>query len=152
MTEVKAQKTGEKRISNILLVEDREEDVFFFRRALQKAGLPHAVTHVSDGDEAIKYLSSQPPYDDRAHYPLPDVVVLDLKMPGRDGFEVLQWLRDQKILKPAPVVVLTSSQRDADRQRTQELGADDYFIKPVSFPELVEVARDINSRWIERNE
>ena len=133
---------------NILVVDDREEDVFFLRRAFEGMGLNHRITHVEDGDEAIKYLSRQAPYEDKALYPVPDVVVLDLKMPKRDGFEILQWLREQKMLKPAPVVVLTSSNRDEDKKRAKDLGAGSYYTKPVDFAKLVGVAKDINRRWL----
>ncbi|HWD91861.1 MAG TPA: response regulator [Verrucomicrobiae bacterium] len=133
---------------NILVVDDGEEDVLFLRRAFAGLGLRHRLTHVADGEEAIKYLSRQAPYDDNALYPVPDVVVLDLKMPKRDGFEVLQWLREQKTLKPAPVAVLTSSNRDEDKKRAKDLGAGSYYTKPVDFTKLVGVAKDINRRWL----
>jgi CheY-like chemotaxis protein len=148
MNDTKAQDPNEKRHANILLVEDREDDVFFFRRALQSAGLPHVVTAVGDGEEAIQYLSGQPPYDNHTLYPPPDVVILDLKMPKKDGFQVLQWLREQSALKPAPVVVLTSSDRPDDQARAKTLGALNYYIKPVDFDKLVRVAKDINRRWL----
>src|SRR6185437_1480279 len=137
--------------ANILVVDDREEDVFFLRRAFEGVGLHHRLTHVTDGDEAIKYLSRQAPYDNNALHPVPDVVVLDLKMPRRDGFEVLQWLREQKTLKPAPVVVLTSSDRDEDKKRAKDLGAGSYYTKPVDFTKLVGVAKDINRRWLSQS-
>ncbi len=133
---------------NILVVDDGEEDVLFLRRAFEAMGLHHRLTSVGDGDEAIKYLSRRAPYDDAALYPMPDVVVLDLKMPKRNGFEVLEWLREQKTLKPAPVVVLTSSNRDEDKRRAKELGAGSYYTKPVDFAKLVGVAKDINRRWL----
>jgi CheY-like chemotaxis protein len=133
---------------NILVVDDREEDVIFLRRAFAGVGLHYRLSHVEDGDEAIKYLSRQAPYDNNALYPLPDVIVLDLKMPKRDGFEVLQWIRDQKTLKPAPVLVLTSSDRDEDKKRAKDLGAGSYYTKPVDFTKLVGVAKDINRRWL----
>lgn len=136
--------------ANILVVEDREEDVFFLRRAFTSAGLHPSLVNVRDGEEAIKYLAQQPPYDDTAVYPVPDVVVLDLKMPKRDGFEVLQWLRDQNHLKPAPVVVLTSSNREEDRKRAKDLGARSYYTKSIDFTKLVGVAKDINRRWLSR--
>lgn len=148
MPESNGEEPAEKESPNILIVDDREEDVFFFRRAFKAVGLHHRITHLSDGDEAIKYLSRQPPYDDIALYPVPDVVVLDLKMPKRDGFEVLQWLREQNTLKPAPVVVLTSSARDEDKKRAKDLGAGSYYTKPVDFTKLVGVAKDINRRWL----
>ena len=103
-----------------------------------------------DGDEAIKYLSRQAPYDDSALYPVPDVVVLDLKMPKRDGFEVLEWLQGESHLRPAPVVVLTSSNRPADIQRAKDLGVRTYYTKPLDFTKLVGVAKDINRRWLTR--
>ena len=133
---------------NILVVDDREEDVILLRRAFEGMGLHHRITHVEDGDEAIKYLSRQSPYDDKARYSVPDVVVLDLKMPKRDGFEILQWLREQKTLQPAPVVVLTTSDRDEDKKRAKDLGAGNYYTKPVDFTKLVGVAKDINRRWL----
>jgi CheY-like chemotaxis protein len=149
MTDIKTDSPEEKQGAQILLVEDREEDVFFFQRALKKAGLNHHITHVRDGEEAIKYLARQAPYDDATKCPSPDVVVLDLKMPKASGFEVLKWLKDQKSLKPAPVVVLTSSDRENDRAQARDLGALSYYIKPVDFTKLVGVAKDINRRWIE---
>src|SRR3954471_16470241 len=150
MSQRKGQKPAGEHVANILLVEDREEDVLFLRRAFKTADLHHSITHVPDGDEAIKYLSRQPPYNDEALYPVPDVVVLDLKMPKRDGFEVLQWLRDQNALKPAPVVVLTSSDRADDIKKAKELGAGTYYTKPPDFTKLVGVAKDISRRWLMR--
>jgi CheY-like chemotaxis protein len=150
MPEPKGEVPAGKGSANILLVDDREDDVIFFRRAFKSADLQHSITHVRDGDEAIKYLSRQAPYTDDAVYPVPDVVVLDLKMPKKDGFEVLQWLRDENRLKPAPVVVLTSSDRDDDKKRAKELGAGSYYTKPVDFTKLVGVAKDINRRWLTR--
>lgn len=149
MTE-REEKGDDGRFANILLVEDREEDVMFFRRAFRLADLHHRIYHVSDGDEAIKYLSRQAPYDDSARYPVPDVVVLDLKMPKKDGFEVLQWLRDQNALRPSPVVILTSSEHPEDIKKAKDLGAGTYYTKPVEFTKLVGVAKDINRRWLTR--
>lgn len=140
----------EKHCANILIVEDRQDDVLFFRRAFKSADLRHCISQVSDGDAAVKYLSREPPYNDDDLYPVPDVIVLDLKMPGRDGFEVLQWLREQKALKPAPVVVLTSSDREEDKKKAKDLGAHSYYTKPVDFTKLVGVAKDINRKLLTR--
>jgi len=150
MPEPEAQSPSNKHTANILLVDDRDDDVLFFRRAFRSADLHHAITHLRDGDEAIKYLSRQAPYSDPVKHPVPDVVVLDLKMPKKDGFEVLQWLRDQNALKPAPVVILTSSDRDEDKNRAKELGAGSYYTKPVDFTKLVGVAKDITRRWLKQ--
>ncbi|HLH54993.1 MAG TPA: response regulator [Verrucomicrobiae bacterium] len=136
--------------AHILVIEDREEDIFFLRRAFRSVDPNVHITDVPDGEEGIKYLSREAPYTDPARYPVPDVVVLDLKMPKKDGFEVLQWLREQNLLKPAPVVVLTSSTRDEDLKRAKELGAGRYYAKPVDFSKLVGVAKDINRRWLSR--
>jgi len=150
MSEPERKNSPEKIPATILLVEDREDDVLFLRRAFKSADLQHSIIHVPDGEEAIKYLARQAPYNDNVQCPVPDVVVLDLKMPGRDGFEILQWLRDQNALKPAPVVVLTSSERDEDKKRARDLGAGGYYSKPVDFAKLVGVAKDINRRWLTR--
>ena len=147
---LKRKSPAKKHTANILLVDDRDDDVLFFRRAFRSADLHHAITHLRDGDEAIKYLSRQAPYSDPVKHPVPDVVVLDLKMPKKDGFEVLQWLRDQNALKPAPVVILTSSDRDEDKNRAKELGAGSYYTKPVDFTKLVGVAKDITRRWLKQ--
>jgi CheY-like chemotaxis protein len=132
------------------LVEDREEDALFLRRAFRSAELHHTITHVRDGDEAIKYLSREAPYNDDVAYPVPDVIVLDLKMPKRDGFEVLQWLREQTSLKAAPVLVLTSTNREEDIKRAKDLGARSFYAKPIDFTKLVGVAKDISRRWLAR--
>jgi CheY-like chemotaxis protein len=150
MKENKGEHRADEHFANILLVEDREEDVLIFRRAFKSADLHHSINHVPDGEEAVKYLSRQAPYNDDASYPVPDVVVLDLKMPKKDGFEILEWLRDQNALKPAPVVVLTSSDREQDIKRAKDLGAGSYYTKPIDFTKLVGVAKDISRRWLTR--
>jgi CheY-like chemotaxis protein len=139
-------------IRNILLVEDSSDDAFFFRRAIEKAGFNHTVTHVINGAEAIKYVSRAAPYDNVLFYPLVDVLVLDLKMPCVDGFEVLQWLQKQPIQYCAPILVLTSSELPSDRKRAAELGANEYYVKPLGFDQLMEVAKSINNRWMTTQE
>ena len=123
---------------------------FFSAARLSQPAFTIASPHVPDGEEAIKYLSRQAPYNDDALYPVPDVVVLDLKMPKKDGFEVLQWLREQKALKPAPVVILTRRNHADDIKKAKDLGAGTYYTKPVELHELVGVAKDINRRWLTR--
>jgi CheY-like chemotaxis protein len=91
--------------SVILLVEDREDDLFFMRRALKQSGVRNPLHVVSDGAKAIEYLSGLGDFADREEHPLPDLVILDLKMPGKDGFEVLAWIR-QSHLPHIPVAVL----------------------------------------------
>jgi CheY-like chemotaxis protein len=117
------------RQSVFLLVEDNEDDVFFMKRAFKDARLPNQLRVVNSGDDAIAYLSNTGPYSDREQNPQPDMVFLDLKMPGLDGFEVLSWIRQDRRLT-VPVAVLTSSPEDSDRMRARILGADCYLLKP----------------------
>src|SRR5213595_3330720 len=95
----------------ILLVEDREDDVIFIRTAFERAKIQTAIQVVRDGEEAISYLSGTGKYSNRAEYPLPWLVLLDLKMPKVDGFEVLKWIRQESGCKALIVVVLTSSEQ-----------------------------------------
>jgi CheY-like chemotaxis protein len=114
----------------ILLTEDDENDVFFFRRALLKASSNFSVQIARDGREALDYLGGIGKFSDRAQYPVPSVVFLDLKLPYVHGLEVLKWIREQPSLKKLPVFILTSSSEDRDRRRAEELGAKAYFVKP----------------------
>src|SRR5437016_14158370 len=94
----------------ILLAEDREDDVLLIRKAFSKANISNPLQVVRDGEEAIAYLSGEGKYSNRDEYPLPDLFLLDLKMPGKDGFDVLRWVRQQTGLSALSVVVLTSSE------------------------------------------
>jgi CheY-like chemotaxis protein len=137
-----------KRDAPILLAEDDENDTFFLRRALVQSGVRNALIAVQDGQEAVDYLSGKGPYADRAAHPLPGLLLLDLKMPKMGGFEVLAWLSSQPDLKELPVVVLSSSGQDSDIHRARELGADDYQVKPPDFVCLVDIVRNLHSRWL----
>jgi CheY-like chemotaxis protein len=111
-------------VTRLLLVDDSEDDVLLFRRALQRYPELRVVARAADGDEAIAYLNGSGKYADRAQHPLPDVMVLDLKMPRRNGLEVLEWMHD---LKPRPrVAVFTTSMLDSDKKQAMQLGADLY--------------------------
>ena len=135
----------------ILLAEDDPNDVLLLERAFQKAGLRNSLKVVRDGEEAIEYLSGRGPYADREQYPLPFLLLLDLKMPGTDGFEVLQWLRAEAELKRLLVVVLTSSNLQSDVDRAYELGANSYLVKPVGFDEMVHLVQRFEIYWTEIN-
>jgi len=135
----------------ILLVEDDANDVLLISRAFQKAGLRDVLKVVRDGSEAIEYLSGEGSYADRERYPLPFLLLLDLKMPGTDGFEVLQWLRGEPDLKRLLVVVLTSSNLQSDVDRAYELGANSYLVKPVEFDEMVNMIQRFEAYWTEIN-
>jgi CheY-like chemotaxis protein len=136
----------------ILLVEDNPKDIFLVQRAVRKAGIVSPLQVVNDGDAAIQYLAGQAMYSDRAVYPLPVLMLLDLKLPRRSGAEVLTWLRQQPQLKRLPVVVLTSSREYADVNRIYDLGANAYIVKPTNFDQLIDILKTLNLHWIIYNE
>ena len=135
----------------ILLAEDDPNDTLLIGRAFKKAGLGELLKSVDTGDAAINYLRGVDQYSDRSRYPLPFLLLLDLKMPGADGFEVLRWLRSQSDFKRLLVVVLTSSNLQADVDRAYELGANSYLVKPVEFSEMVNMIQRFEAYWAEIN-
>lgn len=132
----------------ILLVEDDTNDVLLIQRAFRKAHVVNPLQVVGDGEQAITYLTGQPPYSDRERYPLPALVLLDLKLPRKSGLEVLAWLRQQPGLKRLRVVVLTSSKEAIDVNRAHELGANSYLVKPVEFDALLDMIKTIDLYWM----
>jgi CheY-like chemotaxis protein len=134
--------------STILLVEDDPVDVFRIQRAFHKANITSSLQVVIDGEQAIHYLSGQALYQDRDCYPLPVLVLLDLKLPRRSGFDVLKWLRTESNLKHLPVVVLTSSEQQSDIDRAYATGANSYLAKPPGPIALLEMVRTIDLYWI----
>jgi CheY-like chemotaxis protein len=136
----------------VLVVEDDSTDVLLIERAFRKAHVAAAMQVVGDGDKAIAYLGGDGPYTDRARYPLPVLVLLDLKLPRRSGLEVLRWLRGQPGVRRLPVVVLTSSRQRSDVNRAYEHGANSYLVKPVDFDPLLDMIRALNLYWLVHNE
>ena len=134
--------------SVILLVEDREDDVVLVRRALSRGFLDNPMHVVRSGEEAISYLQGEGKYSNRAEYPLPDLVLLDLKMPGMDGFGVLEWIRNQEGLRGMRVVVLTSSEQMRDVNRAYQLGANSFLVKPTDFDDYIHVTRVLREYWL----
>ena len=132
----------------ILLVEDNPDDVLLMKRALKKANLVNPLQVVEDGEQAIAYLAGEGQYADRAAYPLPVLVLLDLKLPRKSGLEVLQWVRQQPGLKRLRVVVLTSSNQKADINQAHELGANSYLVKPGTIDSLIEMVKTLNLYWM----
>jgi len=122
---------------NILVVEDNPDDVFFLQQALKKAAVSSRLDAVCDGLEALAYLKGDAAYSDRAAYPFPDVLLLDLNMPRMNGFEVLQWIRQNPRCARLVVHVFTASSREEDVQRAYDLGANSYVTKPSRVDELV---------------
>jgi CheY-like chemotaxis protein len=136
----------------ILLVEDSPDDAVLIQRAFRKANLANPVQLVRDGEEAVAYLSGKAPYDDRARFPLPVFMLLDLKLPRRTGLEVLAWVRQESVVKRLPVVVLTSSRESVDVNRAYDLGVNSYLTKPVGFEALLEMVKNVNLYWLVLNE
>ncbi len=135
----------------VLLVEDSPDDVKLIVRAFGRTRLPKRVQVVRDGADALAYLFGKAPYDDRSAYPLPALVILDLKMPRVDGFEVLNAVKSAPHLRRIPVVVLTSSSEAADIDRCYDLGANSYLVKPVAFADFSYVVAEIESYWLGLN-
>ena len=133
----------------ILLVEDREDDVFLIRKAFERAGLSNPVQVVRDGEQAISYLAGERKFSNRAEYPLPWLILLDLKMPRVDGFEVLRWIRKQPGFNRIVVIVLTSSEEIRDVNRAYQLGANLYLAKPVDWRQFRERMRLMGQIWME---
>jgi CheY-like chemotaxis protein len=132
----------------ILLAEDSEDDIILIRRAFRQANIVNPLQVVHDGAEAIAYLRGDGPYTNRAEYPLPELLLLDLKMPGVDGFEVLRWIREQSGLGAMRIVVLSSSERIRDVNLAYQLGANSFLVKPVDFKDLVELTQAIHGYWL----
>ncbi len=123
----------------ILIAEDDDNDVFLIKRAFHQAQYDNPLRVVSNGEEAMAYLKGDPPFDERDKSPIPALVLLDLKMPRKNGFEVLAWVRQHPEFNTLPVVVLTSSQESADINRAYALGANSYLVKPANFHSLVDM-------------
>jgi CheY-like chemotaxis protein len=132
----------------ILIVDDDLDDVALLKEALKDSGLAIPMIQLGDGEQALRYLSAAAPYENRSTFPIPSLVLLDLKMPKRTGFEVLAWIRTQPELCDLAVIVMTGSIREDDKQRARALGASDYQVKPVGFGELVRIVRELSERWV----
>src|SRR5260221_10272533 len=120
-----------------LLAEDDENDVFLMQTSLPKAGLVNRLQLVPDGEEAIAYLAGTGRFEDRRQYPFPLLVLLDLKLPRKNGLEVLEWIGQQTFRRSLGVIILTASRRPADATRARSLGADFFLTKPARFDDLV---------------
>jgi CheY-like chemotaxis protein len=124
----------------LLLVEDSEDDAYFFKHTLQKSGITCSLQHVMDGAEAVEFLQNAAKGEGQG---LPRVIFLDLKMPVLNGFEVLEWMRTQSFPSAMQVIVLSGSDEQSDKMRSAELGATDYLIKPVKVADFNRFLRDV---------
>lgn len=132
----------------ILLAEDLANDVVLVRRALDKAGVKNPFFVVRDGEECLAYLHGVGKFSKRDEYPLPDILLLDLKMPRMDGFEVLREIRGHKAFAALRIIVLTSSEDVYDVNRAYELGANSFLVKPLEFQNYTAMMRTLSSFWL----
>ncbi len=136
----------------ILLVEDNRDDEALTLRALRKNRITNEVVVVRDGAEALEYLFGTGRYEGRDTTVMPDLILLDLKLPKVDGLEVLRRLRADQGTRPLPVVILTSSTEEQDVLKGYGLGANSYIRKPVDFDEFTEAARQLGVYWLVLNQ
>ena len=132
----------------ILLAEDSADDALLMRLAFQKTDLSNPLAIVRDGQDAIDYLRGDGPYADRQMHPFPGLLLLDLKMPRMNGFDVLAWLRRHPELDGLSVVVVSTSALESDIQKAMDLGAHEYRVKPTGFDALVAMLQELHARWL----
>lgn len=131
----------------ILIAEDDENDVFIVQRALRKAGFNNPFHISRNALEVIKYLQGEEPFGDREKFRFPRLLITDLKMPGGDGFVLLEWLQQHPECSVIPRLVLTASNQEQDIQRAYKLGVNAYFVKPPNFDALVSLLRLVFQYW-----
>jgi CheY-like chemotaxis protein len=137
----------------ILLVEDSPVDILLMQRAFRNQIFTNtSLQIVRDGDAAVFYLNGDGEYSDRDRYPLPAIILLDLKLPRRSGHEVLGWLKQHPQLKRLPVVVLTSSRQTVDVNQAYDLGVNSYLVKPVGFASLSDMMQSFGKYWLNDTE
>ena len=137
--------------SVILLAEDDEDHVLLIRRVFKQARLLNPLQVVRNGEEAIAYLKGVGAYANRAEYPLPAVMLLDLKMPRKNGFEVLEWVRGQPNLDSLRIIVLTTSSDMRDVNLAYRLGANSFLVKPADFSQFVSIIQALQGYWLWMN-
>lgn len=136
---------------HVLIVDDNEMDTELAAEAFRHSSQGTVVHAANNGQQALDYLLGRKPYSDRKLYPLPRLVLLDIKMPGMDGLEVLQKVKGDDSIKHLPVIMLTSSADQRDRARSYELGANSYLVKPVSFGQFRTMVGVIEAYWLNLN-
>ncbi len=134
----------------ILYVEDEENDIFFMQRAFKELGLPQPLMLARDGQEAIDYLAGAHQFEDRTRYPRPCLVLLDLNLPLKSGFDVLEWVRQHPELHTLVILVLSSSLQDKDIHHAYALGANAYMVKPPRADQLMQTVQVLNEFWLSK--
>lgn len=135
----------------ILQVEDEANDVFLLQRAFRQTGITNPVHVATDGQMAIDYLAGTGAFGDRREYPLPGLVLLDLKLPRKSGREVLQWIRAQPVFRRVVIIVFTSGQYVGDVGLAYDLGANAFVVKPSDFSQFLTIARLLKEWWLGYN-
>ncbi len=135
----------------LLVAEDNALDAMLLERVLQRSGSAFQMLHVEHGEAAIDYLEGREAYADRIKHPMPDVVLLDLKMPRKDGFAVLRWRQESPEFSRVPVVVFSSSNLQSDVVKAYSLGASSYVVKPTSPERLERMVKALQEWWAEFN-
>ena len=136
----------------ILLAEDNPDDILLTQRAFKKSKVANELVVVKDGPEVLDFLFSEGKYDGRDTSIMPEVILLDIKMPRMDGFEVLKRIREDLRTKHLPVVVLTTSKEENDIVQSYCLGANSYISKPVDFDQFVEAIKQLGLYWLVLNQ
>lgn len=136
----------------ILLAEDNEDDVFIMKRALKAANVTLPLQVVQNGKEAVDYLSGNGQFADREQYPLPCLLLLDMKMPYLSGLDVIKWIRQQSGSPNLLVVFLTSSREEMDIEQAYRFGANAYLVKPPDSKKLIEMLESLKTFWLTHNQ
>lgn len=135
------------KLKRVLIAEDDEDDRLLLRKAFSQRFEENVLHCVEDGVELMKYLRKDAPYDDENKYPSPQLVLLDLNMPKKDGRQVLKEIKTDKTLCKIPVIVLTTSHQQDDIESAYRLGTNSYITKPSSFEGLMNIARELENYW-----
>ena len=144
--------TASSNLPPILLVEDEASDAALLCRAFEKAKVLNRIIHLTNCDDALGYLAGVAPYADRTQFPLPALILLDLKLPGTTGLQLLQWKRTQNPIRRIPVVVLTADENPETVDAAYDLGANSYLVKPGDPARVARMVQAIQSYWIALNE
>lgn len=133
----------------VLLIEDDPNDILLFEKAISRCHFDIDLVIMRDGEKAIAYLAGN---EQAENHPIPDLVLLDLKLPRKSGFEVLEWIKKHPNMQATPVVILSSSKQTQDLQMAYQMGANSYLVKPTGFSELNKLVEDLGSYWFQHNQ
>ena len=133
----------------ILLAEDDQDDCYLISEALDESGVENRLLMVENGEELIDYLYHRGKYTDQKEFPRPELILLDLNMPLKDGREALEEIKNDLDLKRIPIVVLTTSQAEEDILATYDLGITGFITKPMTFTGLVDIMKSIGNYWFQ---